>query len=71
MSRQNFFLFPVDPKEIFNIISSLENKRTAGHDGISNKLLKLVASVVSYQVAKLINKSIQEGFFRFVLKQLR
>ena len=68
MSRQNFFLFPVDTKEIFNIIISLENKSTAGHDGISNKLLKLVASVVSYHVAKLINRSIQEGFFPVCLK---
>ena len=62
------FLFPVDTEEIFNIISSLENKSTAGHDGISNKLLKLVASVVSYHVAKLINRSIQEGFFPVCLK---
>ena len=49
---KTFFLFPVDTKEIFNIISSLENKSTASHDGISNQLLKLVASVVSYHVAK-------------------
>ena len=68
---KTFFLFPVNTIEIFNIISSLENKSTAGHDGISNKLLKLVASVVGYHVAKLINRSIQEIFFRFVLKQLR
>ena len=60
---KSFLKFPVDTKEIFNIISSLENKSTAGHDGISNKLLKLVASVVSYHAAKLINRSIQEGFF--------
>ena len=59
------FLFPVDTKEIFNIISSLENKSTAGHDGISNKL---VASVVSYHVAKLINRSLQDGFFPVCLK---
>ena len=58
--QKTFFLFPVDTKEIFNIISSLENKSSAGHDGISKKLLKLVASV-----AKLINRSIQEGFFHF------
>ena len=65
---KTFFLFPVDTKEIINIISSLANKSTAGHDGITNKLLKLVASVVSYHVAKLINGSIEEGFFPFCLK---
>ena len=65
---KTFFLFPVNTIEIFNIISSLENKSTAGHDGISNKLLKLVASVVSYHVAKLINRSIREGFFPVCLK---
>ena len=68
MSRQRFFLFSVDTKEVFNIISSLENKNTTGHDGISNKLSKLVASVVSYHVAKLINRSIQEGFIPVCLK---
>ena len=62
---KTFFIFPVDTTEIFNIISSLENKSTAGHDGISNKLL---ASVVSYHVAKLINRSIREGFFPVCLK---
>ena len=65
---KTFFKFPVDTKEIFNIISSLENKSTAGHDGISNKLLKLVASVVSYLVAKLINRSIHEGSLPVCLK---
>ena len=60
---KTFFLFPVDTKEIFIIISSLENKSTAGHDGISNKHLTLVASVVSYHVAKIIIRSFQEGFF--------
>ena len=62
--NKTFFLIPVDTKEIFNIISSLENKSTAGHDGISNKLLKLVASVVSLGAFK-------KDFFRFVLKELR
>ena len=65
---KTFFLFPVNTIEIFNIISSLENKSTAGHDGISNNFLKLVASVVSYHVAKLINRSIQEGVFPVCLK---
>ena len=65
---KTFFLFPVNTIEIFNILSSLENKSTAGHRGISNKLLRFVASVVSYHVAKLINRSIQEGFFPVCLK---
>ena len=66
--HKTFFLFPVDTKEIFKIISSLENKSTAGHDAISSKLLKRVASVVSYHAAKLVNRSIQEGFFPVFIK---
>ena len=35
-----FFLFPIDTKEIFNIIDSLENESTGGHDEISHKLFE-------------------------------
>ena len=62
------FLFPVDTKEIFNIISSLQNKSSAGHDGINHKLLKIVASVVSHHVDKLINTSNQKRFFPVCLE---
>ena len=65
---KTFFFFPVGRKEIFNIIKLLESKSSAGHDGISNKLLNFVASVVSCYAAKLINWSIQEGFFPVCLK---
>ena len=68
MSRQNFFLISRQHYRNIQHNKLIKNKSTAGHDGISNELLKLVASVVSYHVAKLINRSIQEGFFQVCLK---
>ena len=44
---QTFVLFSTDAKEVFNIISNLKNKSSCGHDGISNKILKLAASSIS------------------------
>ena len=68
--HKTFFSFTVHAKEIFNIKNSLEKKaRWDVIDVISNKLSKLVASAVSYHVAQLINRSIQEGLFLFALKQ--
>ena len=58
----------VDTKEIFNIIRSLENKSSAGHDGINSKILNIVALVGSYHAAELINRSIQKGIFAVCLK---
>ena len=49
---QTFVLFNTDAKEVFNIISNLKNKSSCGHDGTSNKILKLAASSVSAFLAE-------------------
>ena len=52
---QTFVLFNTDAKEVLNIISILKNKSSRGHDGISNKILKLSASSISAFLAEVFN----------------
>ncbi len=38
--KNSIFLYPASEAEVFNILNSLKNKKSSGHDGISNVLLK-------------------------------
>ena len=40
------FVFPTSEKEILDIIKCLKNKSTCGHDGVSNLLVKISATVL-------------------------
>ena len=59
--QHNFFLVPTDPHEIQIVINNLNNKCSFGHDGISQKLLKLLNQNLCEPLSILINKSILEG----------
>ena len=58
---QTLFLNPVTENEIINIISSLKNTKSKGHDGISSNLLKLIHKEISKPLAHVINLSFQTG----------
>ena len=49
--------------EIKQLITKLLNKTSCGHDGISNKLLKLLGSSLAYPLAIIFNQSISEGAY--------
>ncbi len=46
-SAQSIFFNPTTESEIFNIISSLKNKTSAGYDNTSTKLIKSIAKPIS------------------------
>ena len=53
----------VSPAEVMKAIDDLENKNISGHDGISNKILKLIKFEISKPLALIINQMITTGNF--------
>ena len=49
--------------ETLKAIDNLENKNSSGHDGISNKLLKLTKKELSNSLTLIINQMITTGIF--------
>ena len=58
-----FLISPTTPKEIIDIISSLDNSKSSGPCCISTKMLKLVSSEVSSPLSDIYNLSFNEGVF--------
>ena len=50
------------------VIDNLENKSSSGHDGISNKLLKLLKFELSKSLTLIINQMLTTGVFPDSLK---
>ena len=50
-------------KEVSASIRSLKNKASSGHDGISNKVVKICISDISHPLTKLFNQCINLGYF--------
>ena len=63
LSEKTLFLNPTCLQEVSKLIDSLKNKRSSGHDDISNWLLKKLKLVIMNPVSIIINKSLQEGHF--------
>ena len=55
------YMYPTDPEEIKKIMQKMKPKKSAGHDGISTKLLKSLTDVISIPLAVVLNKSLAEG----------
>ena len=49
--------------EVYKILSSIDVSKSTGHDGISNKLLKDLADIISYSLSLIFNTSINTGVF--------
>ena len=47
--------------EVYKILSSIDVSKSTGHDGISNKLLKDSADIISYSLSLIFNTSINTG----------
>jgi hypothetical protein len=54
---------PVTEAEVISIIQSLKPKNTAGYDGISNKILKQCAHIISKPLTYIYNCSLTTGTF--------
>lgn len=66
--KNSLFLQPSSPQEVFNIIMSLNNKKSVGEDEVPVKLLKHVADIICYPLAHIINLMLSNGIFPERLK---
>ena len=66
--QNSLFLSPTTPNEIMRLIEKLPNKRSSGHDGISNILLKELKVELSIILCDIFNESMQEGVFPEMMK---
>ena len=63
MNPSTMFLAPTNQLEIENLITSLPNKLSSGHDQITNTLLKKLAPNISQPLAIIFNKISNGGNF--------
>ena len=66
---KSIFMSPTNKTEIERLIEKLPNKKSRGHDDISNLLLKSLKSSISYPLEIIFNKSLLEGSFPEIMKQ--
>ena len=67
-----FFTIPlITSEQVSTYINKLESSKATGLDGLSPRVLKMTASLISPSIAMLINKSIKTGTFPFQLKQAK
>ena len=59
----SIFFAPTTKYEIMDVVTALKNKQSAGHDDISNFILKGVISSISDPLAHVFNVSILNGVF--------
>ena len=65
---QIFFLYEVSEIDIINIVNALNEKKSAGYDKISVKVLKMLVKYKPEIIVKLINMSFEEVVFPENLK---
>ena len=64
----SIFFAPTDPYEILNIITTLKNKKSCGHDNISTSFLKDIGKQVCNPISILVNKSLELGLVPDIMK---
>ena len=67
-NKKSIFLAPCTQSEIRQIILSLKNKKSSGHDCISNLLLKDLVDVLTYPLHIIFNKCLIQGIFPDIMK---
>ena len=67
-NKKSIFLTPCTEYEIRKIIMSLKNKKSSGHDGISNIFLKELVDVIAHPLYLIFNNSLQTGVFPNLMK---
>ena len=67
-NQASLFLHPTNTQEIKKIVSKLPNKRSSGHDNISNILLKDIIDYIALALTEVCNKSMMIGEFPTVMK---
>lgn len=66
-----FYINPIAVTEVEQFIDGLKNKKSEGHDGISNHYLKLIKGAISPLLTHYINQSIMDSTFPECLKEIK
>ena len=69
--KSTFQLERISPKDLLNLISNVDTTKATGLDCISNKIIKISASIIYEDLAKLFNKSIESNIFPVEWKTAR
>ena len=64
----SFYLAPTDENEVIRTINNLKSKKSAGHDGVNNILLKAVRNEIGPPLTIVLNKSLSEGIVPEAMK---
>ena len=67
-NTKSVFLAPCTEMELIKIIDKLPNKKSAGHDGMSNVLLKELKNEIVSPLAIIFNNSLSCGVFPTLMK---
>ena len=67
-NTKSVFLAPCTEMELIKIIDKLPNKKSAGHDGVSNVLLKELKNEIVSPLAIIFNNSLSCGIFPTLMK---
>uniref|UniRef100_A0A1Y1MDM8 Reverse transcriptase domain-containing protein n=1 Tax=Photinus pyralis TaxID=7054 RepID=A0A1Y1MDM8_PHOPY len=71
LSSESFFLNPVTEAEVFNTITQLSKKKSAGADGIPCHILYNIAGYIVKPLSHMINDAFSSGYFPDTLKIAR
>ena len=66
--KRTMVLSHTNEDEVSKVLRKLKNKKSAGHDGISNEILKCCSPIVEPFLVDIFNKSIDQGVFPSSLK---
>ena len=64
----SLFLHPTNQEEVYKIVNSFKNKKSYGHDEISNYLLKLIIPYIINPLVHICNISLLSGIFPSSMK---
>lgn len=67
----SFFVTPVTPNEVSDVIKNMKNSPSTGEDGLSARLVKSLAGSLSVPLSLLINRSFLLGEFPDCMKEAR
>ena len=67
-NETTLFLHPTTPCELLKLMKQLPNKRSSGHDGINNIVLKEISEYICIPLTDLFNESMKTGVFPDVMK---
>ena len=69
--EKSIIFYEITRKENENAIYMLKNKGSNGHDGINNKIIKLLLPVISVRICSLFNQCVKSGYFPQDLKNAK